>query len=106
VVHHECANDDLDKFTHLVLIIAFVESINDNDSSIEFYRTCKRAGGPAHCSSGSCHCLEPESTQLKQSQNLGMSWQDTDNEKDSVEILRRDARVDTGRETGEKQKLS
>jgi hypothetical protein len=38
---------------------------------------------------------------------VGMSCQDTDNERDSVEILRRDhVRVDTGREAGEKQKLS
>ena len=43
---------------------------------------------------------------VKQSQKLSMSCQDTDNETDSVEILRRDARVDTGREAGEKQKLS
>ena len=43
---------------------------------------------------------------VKQSQKLGMSCQGTDNETDSVEILRRDARVDTGREAGEKQKLS
>jgi hypothetical protein len=37
-------------------------------------------------------------------QKLGMTCQDTDNETDSVEILR-DARVDNGGEAGEKQKL-
>jgi hypothetical protein len=35
-----------------------------------------------------------------------MSCQDTDNETNSVDVLRRETRVDTGREAGEKQKLS
>jgi hypothetical protein len=42
---------------------------------------------------------------VKWSQKLGMSCQDTDNEADSVDVLR-ETRVDTGREASEKQKLS
>ncbi|KIM82982.1 hypothetical protein PILCRDRAFT_447518 [Piloderma croceum F 1598] len=43
---------------------------------------------------------------VKWSQKLGMSCQDTDNETNSVDVLRRETRVDTGREASEKQKLS